>query len=266
MITALIGMAYAVYVINFGQWLYALTIIFIAMLSWHEFQRMLTHQNIHCIYGIGMTGVLLLCCAAWLGNSHEAVGILAVAVLLALTYGVILHAKCQITDVAFTVLGICYVGVSFAHFILLRFYDESSVVQTAMDYGTAYLWVAFLGTWASDTFAYFIGSACGKHKLCPTISPGKTVEGFIGGIMGSVLVVAVFGWFIHLAWLHSLALGILIGVVAPVGDLAESAMKRFVKIKDSGTLLPGHGGVLDRFDSMLFVVPTVYYYVLVFLD
>lgn len=265
MVTALIGMAYAIYVINFGQWLYALTIILIAMLAWHEFQRMFSRQNIRCIYGVGLISVLLFCFAAWLGNSHEVMGILIWSTLITLAYCVLLRSKCQITDVAFTVLGIYYVGLPFAHLILLRFYDSTFVAQTQMSYGTAYLWIAFLGTWASDTFAYFVGSVFGKHKLCPTISPGKTVEGALGGIIGSMLAVAGFGWFIHLPWIHSLALGILIGVMAPIGDLVESAMKRFVKVKDSGILLPGHGGVLDRFDSMLFVVPTVYYYVLIFL-
>jgi phosphatidate cytidylyltransferase len=265
MVTALIGMAYAVYVINFGQWLYALTITVIAMLAWYEFQRMFSRQHIHCSYGAGLLSVLLCCLAAWFGDSHETVGILIGATLLTLVYCVLLRSKYQITDCAFTMLGICYVGLPFSYLILLRFYDSTLVAQTQMSYGTAYLWIAFLGTWASDTFAYFIGSVWGKRKLCPAISPGKTIEGTVGGIIGSLLVVAAFGWFIHLSWFHSLALGGLIGVIAPVGDLVESAMKRFAKVKDSGILLPGHGGVLDRFDSMLFVVPAVYYYVLAFL-
>jgi phosphatidate cytidylyltransferase len=264
-VTALIGMAYAIYVINFGQWLYALTIIFIAVLAWHEFQRMFTCQNIRCSYGIGLISVLLCCSAAWLGNSHETVGILVGAILLTLAYCVLLRPKPQIMDGAVTILGICYVGLPFAHLILLRFYDDALVPQSQMSYGTAYIWITFIGTWASDTFAYFIGSFFGKRKLCPRISPGKTVEGALGGIIGSLIAVAVFGWVINMPWIHSLALGILIGIVAPVGDLVESAMKRFTKVKDSGILLPGHGGVLDRFDSMLFVVPTVYYYVLAFL-
>ena len=265
MVTALIGMAYAVYVINFGQWLYALTILFIAMLAWHEFQRMFAYQNIHCIYRIGLPSVMLLCLTAWFGNSQETIGILVGSILITFIYCVIGRNKCQLIDIAFTITGICYIGILLSHFILLRFYDSTLVAQTQMSYGTAYLWIAFLGTWASDTFAYFIGSLCGKHKLCPQISPGKTVEGALGGIIGSLTVVVAFGWFIHLSWVHSLALGIVVGIAAPVGDLVESAMKRFVKVKDSGVLLPGHGGVLDRFDSMLFVVPAVYYYVLVFL-
>ncbi len=265
-LTALIGMAYAVYVINFGQWLYALTIIIVAMTAWHEFQRMFMRNNIHCAYWLGMTGILLCCLSAWLGNSYETLGILVGVLLIALIQSILLKPNYQIPDAVFTIFGVCYIGLPFSHLILLRFYEQSLMTYAPISYGTAYLWVAFLGTWASDTCAYFVGSAWGTHKLCPQISPGKTVEGSLGGIIGSLLVVAAFGWFIHLAWVHALALGIVVGIMAPAGDLVESAMKRFVKIKDSGTLLPGHGGVLDRFDSILFVVPAVYYYVLVFLD
>jgi phosphatidate cytidylyltransferase len=265
-ITALIGMAYTVYVINFGQWLYALTITFIAMMAWHEFQRMVAQQNVHCIYWLGMTSVCLFCFTAWFGNSYEALAILVGTILIALTQCIIFRPDCQITDAAFTVFGVCYIGLLFSHLILLRFYESTFILSPLMSQGTAYLWVAFLGTWASDTFAYFVGSAFGKHKLCPLISPGKTIEGSLGGMLGSLFVVACFGWFIHLEWIHVVVLGLIVGIMAPIGDLVESALKRFATVKDSGTLLPGHGGVLDRFDSILFVVPAVYYYMFVLLD
>ena len=169
-----------------------------------------------------------------------------------------------VNDVAFSILGIFYIGLAFSHLLLLRFTDSSLIIPTffgLMPMGEVYLWLAFIGTWASDTFAYFIGSFLGKHKLCPAISPGKTIEGGIGGLLGSVGVVLAIGMTLHMPIQHGLALGILIGVAAPAGDLVESALKRFTGVKDSGNILPGHGGVLDRFDSILFTVPVVYYYI-----
>ena len=131
--------------------------------------------------------------------------------------------------------------------------------------GAVYLWIAFLGTWASDTFAYLVGSKIGRTKLAPLISPGKTREGAVGGLIGTIVTVAVFGSLFQLPLHHLLALGLLVGIVAPLGDLVQSVIKRYVGVKDSGNFFPGHGGVLDRFDSILFAVPAVYYYIQIFL-
>ena len=125
-----------------------------------------------------------------------------------------------------------------------------------------YFWLALFGTWASDSGAFFVGCRFGKHSLAANISPAKTIEGALGGIVACLLAVVVGGkFFFNLDVIDLMVLGLLIAVAAPVGDLAESALKRFAGIKDSGRIFPGHGGVLDRFDSLLFVVPAVYYYV-----
>jgi phosphatidate cytidylyltransferase len=134
-----------------------------------------------------------------------------------------------------------------------------------MPLGAIFTWLAILTTWASDTFAYFIGSAFGKTKLCPDISPGKTVEGLLGGLAGSLIVAISVGLAVKLPLEHSAILGLMIGILAPLGDLIESVFKRFANVKDSGKILPGHGGVLDRFDSIFFVMPATYYYIRVFL-
>lgn len=156
-----------------------------------------------------------------------------------------------------------YVGIGFSHLVSLRFLQAEQWIHTPwarLQVGEAYLWLAFLGTWASDTFAYFVGSLLGKHKLCPSVSPGKTIEGALGGLSGSILFVALLGMLFQVPLIHGIVLGLLVGLAAPLGDLAESGLKRFCGVKDSGQLLPGHGGILDRFDSILFAVPAVYYY------
>lgn len=131
--------------------------------------------------------------------------------------------------------------------------------------GMYFLILLLLGAWGTDTCAYFSGSFFGKRKLAPDISPKKTVEGSIGGIVGSMIIMAVYGHFVlgsitESNFVFFMILGLLSSILSQVGDLIASAIKRYCGIKDYGNLMPGHGGVLDRFDSVLFVGPLVYYY------
>ena len=117
-------------------------------------------------------------------------------------------------------------------------------------------------TWAADTFAYLAGRSVGKHRMAPVLSPGKTWEGAAGGLLGAVVIAGLLGWLFRFPLSWSLAAGTLTGVIAPLGDLVESALKREIGVKDLGNLLPGHGGTLDRFDSLLFTAPVIYFLVL----
>jgi phosphatidate cytidylyltransferase len=118
------------------------------------------------------------------------------------------------------------------------------------------------GTWASDTAAYFVGKKMGKRKLAPKLSPDKTIEGALGGIAGSITgLFLVYLIFPAGSPAIVLALGLLVGIFGLLGDLFESSLKRTAGIKDTGFIIPGHGGVLDRFDSMIFTAPAVYYFV-----
>jgi phosphatidate cytidylyltransferase len=135
-----------------------------------------------------------------------------------------------------------------------------TVGQWTADKAAWLVMFVFLSTWACDTFAYFIGRKWGKKKLIPRLSPGKSVEGSIAGFAGSTIIALLAGTAIHIPIIHSLFLGMIIGVLCQAGDLVESAMKREIGIKDFGAILPGHGGVLDRFDSLLFTSTATYYY------
>lgn len=126
-------------------------------------------------------------------------------------------------------------------------------------------WVLFLCfvVWASDSFAYFTGVAIGKHKLIPKVSPGKSIEGLIGGTIGAMIVGAGFNYYIlHESWIFMAIVTIDVIVAGVIGDLIESMLKRSANIKDSGTILPGHGGILDRFDSLLIAGPVLYFYLI----
>ena len=154
------------------------------------------------------------------------------------------------------VLGVIYIAFSLSHLIVLRELEQGS------------LWILFLVfiIAANDTCAYYIGRGIVRHKLSPLVSPGKTVEGAAGGLMGGVIAAAIFQQFflIQIALIETLLLAVFIGIVGQFSDLFESLLKRSAGVKDSGNILPGHGGVLDRVDSLIFPIPFLYYYLIIF--
>ncbi|MFH1810809.1 MAG: phosphatidate cytidylyltransferase [Pseudomonadota bacterium] len=154
---------------------------------------------------------------------------------------------------ATTVLGLVYCGVTLSFLYRLRM--EHPDVE-----GRGWVYLVMMVTWANDTCAYFAGRALGKHKLFPLLSPKKTWEGAVGGLAGSVVgaLVGHFWFATHIGLVEALVLGAVAGVLAPVGDLAESLAKRSFDTKDSGALLPGHGGLLDRIDAILITGPFIY--------
>lgn len=133
----------------------------------------------------------------------------------------------------------------------------------SQQHGVKWLFFMMFCTWGGDTGAYFAGRFFGKHKLAPTVSPGKTLEGLIGGVVAVVALIVAFKltFFPELTWVHCFVLAPLTDLAGVAGDLVESLLKRTAKIKDSGTLFPGHGGMLDRIDSLLFTTPVVYAWV-----
>ena len=166
-----------------------------------------------------------------------------------------------LSAVAVTLFGVVYTGVMLSFGYALRYYPYA-IGDAA---GAAVVLLPLLLTWASDTGAYFVGRAFGKRKLIPSVSPGKTVAGAVGAVVVTVLVCLAYSRFLlrpaaQLAFspLGALAFGLGVSVVAQLGDLVESLLKREAGVKDSSRILPGHGGILDRFDSLFFVLPVAY--------
>jgi phosphatidate cytidylyltransferase len=164
--------------------------------------------------------------------------------------------------IVYGLIGCLYVGLLFGSFVLLRGMPGKLSVRPfgPADRGAWLMLYAAACVWATDTFAYFVGRTMGRAPLAPTLSPGKTIEGAVGGLIGAVVVGVAFGMWIRLPWYHGLALGAVAGVAGQAGDLFESALKREIGIKDFGQIMPGHGGILDRVDSLLFVIPLAYLY------
>ncbi len=157
--------------------------------------------------------------------------------------------KTPTADWALTFAMGLYLGWMGGHFLRIR----------ALPDGLGWIALALVTTWACDTGAYFVGSWVGRHKLAPRISPKKTWEGVVAGWLAAEAVAVALGSLVGLNAAQSLAVGLAVAVLSPLGDLSISMMKRQVGVKDSSNLIPGHGGMLDRLDSLLFIVPTVYY-------
>ncbi|MED3552157.1 phosphatidate cytidylyltransferase [Cytobacillus praedii] len=171
------------------------------------------------------------------------------AVLLFLTYTVVTKNKFTFDDVAFSILSTLYVGIGFYYFIETR------------EEGLIFIFFSLFIIWATDSGAYFIGRAIGKKKLWPEISPNKTIEGSIGGVFCAIIVALLFLLFtdIPASFIQMLLITVVLSVFGQIGDLVESALKRHYDVKDSGNIMPGHGGILDRFDSLLFVWPLIHF-------
>jgi phosphatidate cytidylyltransferase len=154
-------------------------------------------------------------------------------------------------DWALTAVGGLYIGWMGGHLVALREVSD----------GIRWLLLSLVITWSADTGAYLVGSTWGQRKLAPRLSPGKTIEGTLGGWGTGIVVGGLLAGLLDLGILHGLVMGVLIGIASPLGDLGISMMKRQVGVKDSGRLIPGHGGMLDRIDSILFTVVIGFYYV-----
>ena len=293
-ISGIIGIAIAAFIIQLGSLPFAIAAIVLSLLGWYEFSSIIGKKGIDTTLILGALVLILMECCAWLGSLEEIFAVLTIGMLLIFLLTVILYGTIRPVDASVSVGGIMYIGLPFSHLILLRFFDDeriamplesmksffsanpvplvnidmshafNTLLNLQFDVGTALIWLLFISTWASDTFAFFVGTAIGSHKLASTISPKKTVEGFIGALVGTPVMTAAVGSFLFsFPMTEMLILGALLAIVATLGDLVASSLKRYGGVKDSGFFLPGHGGVLDRFDSILYTAPFFYYYVIV---
>lgn len=268
--TAIVAIPIALFLIKMGGLPFMLGVMVLAMAGFKELQDMLHKLNIQVYIGSGALGIFFMLLAAGLGFDEWLLPMITLFSLLVLLEGLALYARGNFPqNCGLTCLSLVYIGLPFAHFILLR--ELTGRMYTlplwgSVSLGEALLWMTMFATWASDTFAYFGGRAFGKTKLLPKVSPKKTREGALCGFIGCVATVLLMGclWLDYSA-VSMLLLGLGIGFFAPLGDLVESILKRSCDIKDSGNFFPGHGGVLDRCDSLIFSVPFAYYFLAGFL-
>lgn len=233
-------------------WLFGATLVLIGAAGQWEFTGMFRRAGIRTSRPLGLVGGMAVTASFALPGSERVV---FTAVLLAVLAAVLWRPReLRITwePVAVTVFGICYVNWLLGYGFWLR----------DLPYGKEWVLLLIAVTWLGETAAYLVGSSFGRHRLAPVISPKKTVEGAVAQLCVSVLAaVAAQAWFFTALPLgHAVAVGGLLGIVGQVGDLVESALKRSVGTKDTGHMIPGHGGMLDRIDSLLFNTPVLFYY------
>lgn len=252
----------AVALVWFGGWIaFAGALLALALGLWEIRTVFARHRKWYpLVIFSGVFGVDLLVAAMLPGVRLTLISLgISALVILSFTWVMLTRPTIERTviDWALTIAVAFYLGWPMALFLVLR--------GNVMGWGSAQFWWVlglFCMVWANDTAAFVTGHFLGRRKLALHISPAKTWEGFAGGLVWSVIAAFVLLVFtpVHLAWYHALVLGILVAIVATLGDLAESLLKRVADVKDSGTIVPGHGGILDRVDSLLFAVMVVTFY------
>ena len=228
-----------------------------------EFYRLATHAGARPLTVFGVIWAVLFVVAALFDVDWGTGALLASAAVLPLVWLVIFRRDTRFQSWVWTLTGILYLGWMLGHYVALR----------QLDHGRELVILAVFATFACDTSAFFVGRAWGRHHMAPAISPHKTWEGAIGGFVGAVAaalalrsLLSLGDWSLPLNYVEAVAVGCLIGVAAQLCDLLESLLKRRAGVKDSGNLIPGHGGVLDRIDSLVFTGVIVYYFVLWVVD
>ena len=255
-ITGVVAAALFIPFVVYGGVPFAIMVSLLAVVGFYELLKM-RGISIFSVPGIiGLLGLLMLVIPtdwskeifSFLNYESNLMIIYGIAILL-LIYIVLVKNKMTFDEVGFILLGAFYVGLGFHYFIETRFVGLEFVI------------FILLVVWTTDSGAYFVGRKLGKNKLWPEISPKKTIEGSVGGIVIAVIFAIVMQWIYPFAssWTQLIVVTIVASIIGQMGDLVESAIKRHYGVKDSGNILPGHGGILDRFDSLLFAVPLLHF-------
>ncbi len=237
--------------INCGGYVLLVTLLCVSLIGMQELYRAMhvRKEGFGALELVSYAGVLLIYLLLIPGDSaYPLMGVIASLVLIMCVY-VFCYPAYQAGQIMAAFFSIVYVGVMLSY-----------IYQTRMlPGGQFHVWLIFLCSWGCDTCAYCVGVLIGKHKMAPVLSPKKSIEGAVGGVAGAVLLGVIYAFFTKGGMVEY---GIICGVgalISMVGDLAASAIKRNQGIKDYGKLIPGHGGILDRFDSVIFTAPVIYY-------
>ncbi|NLG86661.1 MAG: phosphatidate cytidylyltransferase [Firmicutes bacterium] len=247
-ITAVVGVPAIVLLAHQGGWLFFVLVLGLAEAGLFEYYRLTKVPYLLCTWGYIIAAIFLISIhtqglqCSWLLFNVGIIGLLLVVLFNFPDY--------TFQQAGTALLGVCYIPFLFAYLLLLRALPQGGQVTI----------LAFVLTWVVDSAAFLIGSCLGHRPLAPKLSPRKTWEGAWAGLSGSLIVMFWMAPRIDLSWLEAIIIGVAVAVAAMMGDLLESALKRLAKVKDAGRILPGHGGILDRFDALLVVAPTLYFF------
>lgn len=214
----------------------------------HEFYSAFENIDYHPIKALGYAYTVFVFFANIYGFKAEVYSF-ALFIVFIISILFVLAQKSDVIDICITFCGILYICMCFNYIIM---------TVNKINSGEIFVWLIFIISFATDIFAYLVGKKFGKNKLIPNVSPNKTIEGSLGGIVASVFFSILFGMAFKLPIMVMIIVSLVGSIVAQLGDLIASSIKRYTGIKDFGKIIPGHGGVLDRFDSVLLVSPYVY--------
>lgn len=249
-LSGIIGIMLLLMILFKGGYLLYSSVLLISLIGLREFYKALEGKKIVPSYYLGYLGTFGIYFFYFFKSTYLIpFAIIYVLVMLAT---IIFYKNISIEGLSVTILGVIYIPIMLLHLLFLS--------------ETIYIYLVFAVAFGTDTFAYIVGNLFGRNKLCPSISPNKTIEGSIGGTMGTVLIVILFSIYFNVKpiWIMIL-FSIISSLTAQLGDLVASKIKRISGIKDYGFIMPGHGGVLDRFDSIIFTAPVVYYFINIFI-
>jgi phosphatidate cytidylyltransferase len=256
---ALIGIPLLLAATWYGEWYFFLMVLIISTTAQWEFYRLQHYKEIfpQNFLGIGV-GIILLV-GIQIENLYYTRWILILSLVILVISELFRPYKNVSAQIGVTLLGIFYIPGSLSTFIYLR-HHSAEIFPDRMNPGFFFITAVLIAIWICDTFAYAFGRWLGKHKLYEKVSPKKTIEGAVAGLVGSMLVFITVKTtlILPLSWMLVVTYGMVIGVLGQLGDLVESWFKRDAGVKDSSQLLPGHGGMLDRFDSLLIVAPSLF--------
>ena len=241
----------------FGSWVFTALVLAIVVIGGYEYGKMVEVNDCHFLPWLYYPSGVILVVLAQLFPENP--GILLAALFLSFAAYMVFFilGKYPLKEIAVNFVAVVYLPVTMCTAVLLR---------SSIEDGMWFLYLLLIIQWFTDSGAYLLGSAFGRHKLMPKVSPKKSVEGAVGGIIVAVIGAVLLNAFTGLLPVGlMIAAAIIVSIGGQIGDLCESAVKRWAGVKDSGKLIPGHGGILDRFDSMLFASPLLYFIVSVYL-
>lgn len=234
-----------------GNYVLFVTLLCVSLLGMQElYKAMGVHKDqTEFLELAGYLGAILYYVSLLLGFERYGTMAILIALILIMFVFVFSYPKYNANQVMATFFGVVYVAVMLSFILLTRNLPDGKFI----------VWLIFLCSWGCDTCAYCVGMLIGKHKMAPVLSPKKSIEGAVGGVVGAALLGVIYAVATHGAMLEYAVICGVGALISMVGDLAASAIKRNQGIKDYGKLIPGHGGILDRFDSVIFTAPVIYY-------
>ena len=239
-----------------GGWYLYLLCAGVSLIGMYELYRVIDIQK-SALACMGYLSAIFYYICVLTGYEKYDIFVFVIALMAIMSVYVFTFPKYKIEEVTLRFLGLFYVAVMLSYIYKVRILED----------GIYIVWLIFIASWGNDTFAYFTGVLLGKHKMAPVLSPKKSIEGAIGGIAGATILGIIFGYIVNGYMSETVSHPVFIfaaasfvgAILAIIGDLTASAIKRNHNVKDYGKLIPGHGGILDRYDSVIFTAPIIYY-------